>query len=500
MSDHDALLDLDAVAQADLVRRGEVSPIELVDAALARAEQRNPALNAIIHPRTERARDDAQAMVVEGRPFAGVPMVVKDLNCAMAGEPHHAGTRALRDAAHVAPHDSALYRRFLDAGFVVIGRTNTPEWGGTITTEPLAYGPTRNPWHTDHSTGGSSGGSAATVAAGIVAVGHANDGGGSIRIPASECGLVGLKPSRGRISGAPDVGESWMGATVEGVVTRTVRDTAAVLDVICGPEIGDPYTAPPFTRPLAEEVGVEPGVLRIGVLDHPVLPGAEAHPECTEAVVRTAALLQSLGHQVEVAWPAGIGDPEFTRRFTAVVAAWTAADRAALERLLGREVGADDLEPDNLLLASFGANMTADVYIEIVTALHAWSREVVSWWRPDPAVADGFDLLLTPTIAAPPPRIGYLAGEHAGARIRTLMGYTAQFNITGQPAISVPLHRTGTIGPTTAPDGSDVPAGLPVGVQLVAAPYREDLLVRVASQLEAAAPWPLTAPLARPSA
>jgi amidase len=468
------LTALDATAQADLVRTGAVSALDLVNAAIARAEAVNPALNAIIHERFERARSEASAP--GDAPFAGVPMVVKDLGCAIAGEPHHGGTRALRDAGYVAPHDSALYRRFRAAGFIAIGRTNTPEWGSTITTEPLAYGPTRNPWNTEHSTGGSSGGSAASVAAGIVPVGHANDGGGSIRIPASECGLVGLKPTRGRVSQGPDVGESWMGATIDGVVTRSVRDTAAVLDAICGYESGDPYSAPSFVRPLAHEIGADPGSLRIGVLDHPLLPGAEAHPECTEAVARTAALLESLGHRVEVGYPAAMGEADFPRQYTTIIGACTAADLDSLEAQLGRAVGDDDLEPDNLALAELGRSVTAAAYIRAVAGLHAWSRRVVEWWTGD----DAFDLLLTPTLAGPPPKIGFLSGPGGGSRIRTLLQYTAQFNITGQPAVSLPLHISAD--------------GLPVGVQLVAAPYREDLLVRVSSQLETASPWPGIAP------
>lgn len=465
---------LDATAQADLVRTGEMSALDLVDAAIARAEAVNPGLNAIIHERFDRAR--AEASDPGEGPFAGVPMVVKDLGCAIGGEPHHGGTRALRDAGYVAPHDSALYRRFRAAGFIAIGRTNTPEWGSTITTEPLAYGPTRNPWNTEHSTGGSSGGSAASVAAGIVPVGHANDGGGSIRIPASECGLVGLKPTRGRVSQGPDVGESWMGATIDGVVTRSVRDTAAVLAAICGYEPGDPYSAPSFVRPLIDEVGADPGSLRVGVLDHPLLPGAEAHPECAAAVARTAALLESLGHRVEIGYPVAMGVADFPRTYTTIVGACTAADLDSLETQLGRPVGDDDLEPDNLALAELGRSITAAAYIRAVAGLHAWSRRVVQWWTDD----GGFDLLLTPTLAGPPPRLGFLSGPGGGSRIRTLLQYTAQFNITGQPAVSLPLHLSAD--------------GLPIGVQLVGAPYREDLLVRVSSQLESASPWPLLAP------
>lgn len=461
---------LDATAQAELVASGQISAAELVEVAVDAAARLNPALNAIIHERFAAAL--VEAPLASG-PFAGVPMVVKDLGCAIGGEPHHQGVRALKAIDRRAPYDSALYRRFRAAGFVTIGRTNTPEWGSTITTEPLAYGPCRNPWSLDHSTGGSSGGSAAAVAAGIVSVGHANDGGGSIRIPASECGLVGLKPSRGRVSLAPDVGESWKGSTIDGVVTRSVRDSAAVLDLIAGYEPGDPYMAPPFRRPLAGEVGADPGQLRIGVLDHPLL-GVAGHPECTAAVASTARLLEELGHHVEASWPEAIGDPEFATQFRTVVATWTANDIAELEIILGRPVVADDIEPDNLALGTLGRSITAPQYVASMLAVHRWCRRVLAWWHPSDGSA-AFDLLITPTIATPPPPIGYLSEPGHGGRIFELLQYTAQFNLTGQPAVSLPLHVT--------------PDGLPVGVQLVGAYGREDLLVRVAAQLEVASPW-----------
>ncbi|MGE0140982.1 MAG: amidase [Ilumatobacteraceae bacterium] len=462
--------DLGAVAQARLVATGEVAPGELVERAIAAAEAVNPAINAIIHPRFDAARTEAATAT---GPFAGVPIVVKDLGCAMAGEPHHQGVRALKAIDHRAPEDSAMYHRLRAAGFVVIGRTNTPEWGSTITTEPLAYGPTRNPWNLDHSTGGSSGGSAAAVAAGIVAVGHANDGGGSIRIPASECGLVGLKPSRGRVSLAPATGESWMGATIDGVVTRSVVDTAALLDVLAGYEPGDPYMAPPFDRPLVDEVGADPGTLRIGVLDHPPL-GADGHPDCTAAVADAAALLTRLGHEVDDGWPAAIGDPSFGEHFRNIVATWTANDIAELEQIIGRPVTDGDIEADNMTLGEIGKALSAQQYVAAMLEVHRWCRGVLAWWHPADG-SRGYDILVTPTIAAPPPKIGYLSEPGKGYRIFELLQYTAQFNVTGQPAISLPLHMT-----------SD---GLPVGVQLVAAYGREDLLVRLAAQIEAAAPW-----------
>ena len=464
------LASLDATAQAELVRSGEASATELVEAAIDAAQRVNSQINAIIHPRYEAAA--AEAASPGSGPFAGVPMVVKDLGCVMKGEPHHYGNRALKAIGYRSPVDSSLYRRFRAAGFVAIGRTNAPEMGSTITTEPLAYGPSRNPWNLDYSTGGSSGGSAAAVAAGIVAVGHANDGGGSIRVPASECGLVGLKPSRGRVSQAPLIGDAWAGATIDGCVTRSVRDTAAVLDAISGYEPGDPYIAPAFVRPLVDEVGADPGRLRIGVLDRS--PDVPSHPDCEAAVAVATKLLESLGHHVDDSSPAAISDPGFPDRFVTVVAASTAHDLTVMEDILGRPLADGDLEPDNVFFGEIGRSVSAVDYLRTLTAQQMWCREMLSWWHPADGSA-GHDLLLTPVIAAPPPPIGYLSGPEGGMRVRELLQFTAQFNVTGQPAISLPLYWT-----------SD---GLPVGVQLVAAYGREDVLVRVAAQLEAAQPW-----------
>ena len=467
---------LDATAQAELVRTGQASPAELVEAAITRIEQVNPQLNAVIGDRFERARQEASESEVplpEG-PFRGVPFLVKDLTLMMEGEPYHGGTRFLKRLRYVAGHDTYLARRFRAAGFVTLGRTNTPEWGSTITTEPIAYGACHNPWNLAHSTGGSSGGSAAAVAAGLVPVAHANDGGGSIRIPASECGLFGLKPSRGRVSHGPDAGEGWMGATVDGCVSRSVRDTAAVLDAISGAMPGDPYTAPPPTRPFLAEVGADPGRLKIGVLAHPLSADVASHAEC-EAAVRVAVdLLHGVGHHVEEAFPAALVDETFSYRFSSIVAVATAADVAMWEAELGVTLGEDDLEADNLALAALGRQVAGPDYLAAVNWMHEWSRRVVRWWEPEDG-SGGFDLLLTPTLAGPPPPLGYLSGPEGTSRMFGLLQYTAQFNITGQPACSVPLHWT-----------TD---GLPVGVQLVGAPWREDVLLRVAAQLEAAQPW-----------
>ena len=465
-------LHLDATAQAELIRTKKISPSELVDLAIAAVERVNPQINAVIHPRFERAR--AEAKSGRGGAFAGVPMVVKDLNCQIKGEPYHLGTRFLKNRKFVATEDSYLYERLCRAGFITIGRTNTPEFGSTITTEPLAYGPARNPWNTDHSTGGSSGGSAATVAAGCVAVAHANDGGGSIRIPASECGLVGLKPSKGRVSLGPALGESWIGGVVEGCVSRSVRDTAAMMDELSGYESGDPNTPPLPTRPYANEVGAKVEKLRIGLLSGALLPGGLDHPDARASVEATGKLLQSLGHHVEVAHPAALNEAEFGDMFLAIVIAHIANDVAALERAFGVTFTADDIEPGNHLLAQFGNATNVVAYLSAVNWIHAWTRRVVSWWLPRDG-KQGFDVLVTPTLAGPPPKIGALSGDDSTERIREIMQYTAQFNMTGQPAISLPLHTSAS--------------GLPMGVQFVGAPYREDLLIRLASQIEVAAPW-----------
>ncbi|SOE02263.1 amidase [Blastococcus haudaquaticus] len=468
---------LDATAQAELVRTGEASPAELVEAAIERIERVNPQLDAVVRDRFEQARVDATGGLPHG-PFRGVPMLLKDIGCHVAGESTHYGTSFLRDAAWRWPSESYLARHFRAAGFVFLGRTNVPEFGTTVTTEATANGPARNPYDVSRSTGGSSGGSAAAVAAGLVPVAHANDGGGSIRIPASECGLVGLKPTRARVSQGPDVGESWAGATIDGVVSRSVRDTAAVLDAIGRPMPGDPYVAPPLVRPLAEEVGAPLGRLRVAVLDGDPGEAYLDHPQCRAAVDHAGRLLEELGCSVEMGTPDGMFDPRFGRFFTATIAGDTALTISALERALGRPVRDDELEPRNAAYRAAGKRMTAEDYLGARAVLGGWTRRVARFWAPADLDGQGFDLLVTPTVGAPPPELGWFTAggpEQEGRRINSFIPYTAQFNVTGQPAISLPLHWTAE--------------GLPVGVQLVAAYGREDVLVRVAGALEQAAPW-----------
>jgi amidase len=460
---------LDATAQAELVRRGDATPIELVEAAIDRIERVDPAINAVIHPRFEAARKEAVGDLPDG-PFRGVPLLLKDLGPRSAGDPYHAGNLALKRAGTRGAHDSSIVRRLRAAGFVVVGRTNVPENGSIITTEPVAYGPARNPWDPDHSTGGSSGGSAAAVAAGCTPVAHANDGGGSIRIPAANCGLVGLKPSRGRVTQAPEHGEQWMGGVVDGAVTRTVRDTAAVLDVLAGYEVGDPYVAPSPARPFVDEVDADPGRLRIGVLDRP-LTGVAGHADVGEAVAVAGRLLESLGHDVVVGHPEAMADPAFAEHFAVVAAVGNALDFSVWEQEIGRPLADDELEPYDQMLRAIGESVTAPRYLGSVDWLHAFTRRMAAWWE-----VDGWDLLVTPVLNGPPPPLGWLSDPAAGlGRLIEIMQFTAQFNMTGQPAVSLPLHWNG--------------AGLPIGVQLVAAYGREDLLIRVAAQLEAAAPW-----------
>jgi amidase len=465
---------LDATAQADLVRSGQASPAELVEAAIERIERVNPALDAVIRDRFAEAREEAAGELPDG-PFRGVPMLLKDLGCHVAGERTDYGTSYLRDADVRWPTDSHVARQFRAAGFVFLGRTNVPEFGTTITTEPAAHRPTRNPWNLAHSAGGSSGGSAAAVAAGLVPVAHASDGGGSIRIPSSECALVGLKPTRARVSHGPDVGETWAGATTDGAVARSVRDAAAVLDAISRPMPGDPYVAPPLARPLADEVGAPIGRLRVGLLDAGPSP---EHPDCRAAVDRTGRLLEELGCAVEPATPEAMFDEQFTRSFGATIAADIALALADHERRLGRPVRDDELERRNAMYRAMGQRMSSADYLAARAALGSWTRRMAAFWAPGEEGGRGFDLLVTPTVGSPPPELGWFAAagpEQEGPRIGGFMPYTAQFNVTGQPAVSLPLHWTDD--------------GLPVGVQLVAAFGREDVLVRVAAALEAAAPW-----------
>ncbi|NQZ99866.1 MAG: amidase [Myxococcales bacterium] len=464
---------LDAVAQAELVRNGEVSPKELIDVSIARVEAHDAALNAVVIRQFDRARGQAVSAELPDGPFRGVPMLLKDIGAYLDGDPHYAGMALLKRVDWREQGESTFAGRLRRAGFVSIGRTNTPELALSVTTEPESFGATHNPWNLAHSPGGSSGGAGAAVAAGYVAVGHSSDGGGSIRIPASHCGLIGLKPTRGRCSFGPSIGERWGGFSNEGFVTRSVRDTAALLDVVSGDATGDPYSAPPLPRPLSAEVGADPGKLRVGVMR--ALPGRrELHADALAAVDTAAKLLEDLGHHVEESHPKALDDPDAGKGFVVVVTSSVAAALESWSEKTGELFGPKSVEPLTWAVAEIGRTHTAAQYIEAVTFNHAHSRRVAAWWD------EGYDLLLTPTSGEPPPELGEFEPTtdnplQGFVRAMPFSAFTSPFNVTGQPAVSLPVHWNA--------------AGLPLGAQLVAARGREDLLVRVAAQVEDTGCW-----------
>ena len=481
----------DGLGLAALVRRGEVSAAELLDAALARIDAVNPQLNAVIRRRDAKARAEVAA-IDPSAPFAGVPFLVKDLIATLAGEPTGSGTRLLTDIAM--PRDSELVRRFRAAGVLIAGRTNTPEFGLTPYTEPLTFGATHNPWSLAHSPGGSSGGSAAAVAAGMVPLASGGDGGGSIRIPASCCGLFGLKPSRGMTPTGPNFGELWRGFAIEHVLTRSVRDSAAMLDATAGADAGAPYAAPHLARPLRDEVGAAPGRLRIAFTREPLFGHGPVHADCIAGLEATARLLESLGHHVEEAAPA-LDRDACALAFATVIACETRAEIEHLARMMTqRRPRARDFEPTTYVLGLMGKSTPAPAYVAAVQSLQLTARVLAPFF-------ESHDLLLTPTLAAPPIPTGALqptraerrqmalinaldagwlleAGgiiEREAAKMFDYIPFTPLFNVTGQPAMSVPLHWNG--------------AGLPVGMQFVARLGDDATLIRLAAQLERAQPW-----------
>ena len=465
------VLELDASAQADLVRNGEISAAELVDLSIEQIEKLNPQVNAVIHEHFERAREEARGPLPDG-PFRGVPILLKDLGCGHAqGDPIHWGTRFLRDADHRAPSTSYLVAKLRAAGFVVVGRSNVPELGVWLTTEPEAYGATRNPWDLGRSCGGSSGGAAAAVASRMVPLAHAGDGGGSIRNPASQTGLVGLKPSRGRVSMGPEWGESWAGMISEFAVTRSVRDAAALLDTVAGPMPGDPYVIHRNSRPYCMEAEAWPDPLRIGLLK--TTHNVPVHPECITAVEAAARKLEELGHTVVEAHPSALTDGTIDSFAVPVIGASQALAIEQFEAAIGRKIGPADVDPDNWTLIEMGRGVTATQYVAAVEAMHRYSRRVGAWW-------EGFDLLLSPTLPEPSPPLGELVARpgkplEGFLRSAQLTAFLVPYNVTGQPALSLPLHWSAD--------------GLPIGVQIAAGLGREDLLIRVAVQLEETMPW-----------
>ncbi len=466
--DFDGYEDHDALGLAALIAGGEVSADAVLSAALSRVEARNPALNAVIHRMDDAARQAVAAGLPAG-PFTGVPYLIKDLFVLCAGQPTRSGSRLFE--GYIADHDSTLIARLRAAGLVLIGKTNTPEFGLNGATEPALFGPTRNPWDTARSAGGSSGGSTAAVAAGIVPAAHATDGGGSIRIPASCCGLFGLKPSRGRTPYGPDAGEGLGGFSTGHAATRSVRDSAALLDAIIGPAPGDPYAAPPPPRPFRDEVGADPGKLRIAV-STAAPGGGPVAADCVAAVADAAALCADLGHRVEEAAPDFDAD--------ALVWAWRVVAAANTRNLvdgrlraLGRDLRADDVEPITALWIEEAEQYTSADYNRAITTAHLIGRAFGAFFT-------DYDLLLTPTLAQPPLPLGTLDMQGGDldrfvADLFAFIPFTAQGNAAGIPAMSVPLHWT--------------EGGLPVGVQF-AAPYGDEAtLFRLAAQLEAARPW-----------
>jgi amidase len=460
---------LDATAQAELVRNKQVKPIELVDAAIERIERLNPQINAVVTPMYDEARRVAEGKLPDG-PFTGVPFLLKDLGAGYAGIRQTQASEYLKD--FVSPFDSTLTSRYKRAGLVIAGKTNTPEFGLVPTTEPHLFGATRSPWNTEHTVGGSSGGSAAAVAAGIVPMAHANDGGGSIRIPASCCGLFGLKPSRARVPLGPIIGDIMGGLVCEHAVTRTVRDSAALLDATSGPEIGDPYYAPPQERPYAVEIKTPPGRLRIAFTAR-TATGTPLHPDCVAAVKDAAALCRDLGHEVEEVEPPPINTEMLEESFLTIWAAGVPWGIDAIGRLTGRQPSPDKFEPLTWSLYEQGKQTMAGDYLIAVTTIQQMCRTVGQF-------AERYDAWLTPTLGSPPPELGHFDATPDNARAGLeraieFVPFTPLQNATGQPAMSVPLYWNDE--------------GLPVGVQFAARFGDEATLFRLAAQLEEARPW-----------
>jgi amidase len=479
----------DGLGLAELVKNKEVSAVELCEEAIARIEKINPQLNAIVTPMFDLARKSVQGSLPDG-PFTGVPFLLKDLLADFAGVPLTMGSRACKN--YIPDQDSEMVKRFKKAGLVVLGKTNTPEFGLLGYTEPELHGPTRNPWDTGHTPGGSSGGSAAAVAGGMVPLASGGDGGGSIRIPASCCGLFGFKQSRGRTPTGPLRGAVWQGAVVEHVITRTVRDSAAVLDATQGADIGAPYIIAPPLQPYLQELEQSPGRLRIAFNAQSPL-GTDVHPECIKAVEHTAQLLEKLGHEVEESRP-GIDGQTLAKSFVTMCIGETAADIDELESILGRKARPADVEPTTWTLGLLGRTYPAGFFVK---AIREWGMAARAMGR----FHENYDIYLTPTVAYPPAKIGELKPKPAEMVLmkivnslglggllkasgivdklaveslsKTPFNYLA--NLTGQPAMTVPLYWT--------------PGRRPCGSQFMGRFGDEAILYRLAAQLEKEQPW-----------
>ncbi|MGD8297403.1 MAG: amidase family protein [Desulfobacterales bacterium] len=479
----------DGLGLAELVKKKEISSAELCEEAIARIEKINPKLNAVITPMYDLARKSVQQLLPEG-PFSGVPFLLKDLLADFAGVPLTRGSRACRN--YIPDHDSEMVQRFKNAGLVVLGKTNTPEFGLLGYTEPELHGPTRNPWNTDHTPGGSSGGSAAAVASGMVPLASGGDGGGSIRIPASCCGVFGFKQSRGRTPTGPSRGAIWQGAVVEHVITRTVRDSAAVLDATRGADIGAPYVIPDPRQPYLQELEKSPGCLRVAFNTQSPI-GTEVHPACVKAVDHTARLLESLGHEVEEARP-DLDGQILARSFLTMYFGETAADIDELASILGRKAKPADVEVLTWTLGLLGRTYPAGFFVK---AMREWGLAARAMGR----FHEKYDIYLTPTVAYPPSKIGELKPKPAEMLLMKIVNslglggllkatgivdqlavaslsktpFTQLANFTGQPAMSVPLYWT-----------SD---DLPCGSQFTGRFGEEATLYRLAAQLENEQPW-----------
>jgi amidase len=468
MSLADELSDFDATAQAELVRKKVVKPIELVEAAIDRIERVNPQINSIVTKMYDEARTAAEANTYSA-PFAGVPFLLKDLLAAYKGVPMSSGSRYLKDFKP--NQDSELVARLRRAGLIVIGKTNTPEFGILPTTEPELFGAARNPWNTDRTTGGSSGGSAAAVAARIVPMAHANDGGGSIRIPASCCGIFGLKPTRARNPLGPNFGDIFSGMVAEHVVSRTVRDSAALLDATSGSALGDPYCVPEPARPFIEEVGADTGKLRIAFFAEAPL-GTPVHKDCVAAVEDAAKLLADLGHEVVNITPPIDGEMMW-KSFMAIWAAGVTWTIQSMSYVVGRMPAEGELERSTMALDEIGKKVTASDYLLSVQYFQILGRQIAEFMK-------NYDVLLTPTLGSPPLQLGSFASKHddalAGMHVATeFVPFTPICNATGQPAMSVPLYWNAE--------------GLPIGTHFMGRYGDEAMLFRLAAQLEQARPW-----------
>ena len=465
----DGLFDQhDGLGLAEMVRRREVTAKELLDAAIARVEARNPKVNAVVTRMYDAARTTIDAGLPRG-PFTGVPYLLKDIGALYTGAVTSAGSRAFADA--VADHDSEMTLRLKRAGLVIFGKTNTPELGIATSTEPRLFGPTRNPWNFGYSAGGSSGGAAAAVASGMLPMAQASDGGGSIRIPASCCGLFGLKPTRARTPLGPDLGEGWSGASIGHAITRSVRDSAALLDATAGPDIGDPYWAPPQTGPFLAEVGREPGRLRVALATTP-WNGKHVDAECAEAARAAAWLCERLGHQVEEAKPE-IDMEALGLALRVIVGANVRNVLNLRGAARGRAIAEDDVERVTWLRARDADSFTAADYARSILVMHRTGRAVARFFT-------RYDVLVTPTMACTPYPLGVLdmsTDDLEGFReaLMRSIAFTSVFNATGTPAMSVPLAWSRD--------------GLPIGVQFVAPFGDEAGLFRLGGQLEAARPW-----------